>query len=56
MPDQRDLGSSDLRRVNGDVLAENTSMLQMCGELGFHAEDLRSYKRVVLDLENTAGQ
>ena len=41
-----------LRRVYGDVLAENTMMLQMCTELGFHAEDMGSYKRVVLDLDN----
>jgi RimJ/RimL family protein N-acetyltransferase len=42
-----------LRRVYGDVLAENTAMLQMSAELGFHAEDVGSgFKRVVLDLEN----
>jgi len=42
-----------LRRVYGDVLAENTTMLQMCAELGFHAEDVGSdIRRVVLDLEN----
>ena len=42
-----------LRRVYGDVLAENTTMLQMCAELGFHAEDIGSnIRRVVLDLEN----
>jgi hypothetical protein len=35
------------------VLAENTAMLQMSAELGFHAEDVGSgFKRVVLDLEN----
>ena len=45
-----------LRRVYGDVLAENTMMLQMCTELGFHAEDMGAYKRVVLDLENTGGR
>lgn len=40
-----------LRRVYGDVLAENTAMLQMCAELGFHADDLWSgVKRVVLEL------
>jgi acetyltransferase len=44
-----------LRRVYGDVLVENTSMLQMCAELGFHAEDMGSYRRVVLDLENIGG-
>ena len=41
-----------LRRVYGDVLAENASMLQMCAELGFHAEDIGSgMRRVVLGLE-----
>lgn len=42
-----------LRRVYGDVLVENTTMLQMCAELRFHAQDMGSdIKRVVLDLEN----
>ena len=42
-----------LRRVYGDVLVENTTMLQMCAELGFHATDMGStIRRVVLDLEN----
>jgi acetyltransferase len=45
-----------LRRVYGDVLLENTSMLQMCAELGFHAEDMGSYKRVVLNLEKIGGR
>jgi acetyltransferase len=46
-----------LRRVYGDVLAENTTMLQMCAELGFHAEDIGSdIRRVVLDLKNNAGR
>jgi len=41
-----------LRRVYGDVLVENTTMLQMCAELGFHALDVGSHtRRVVLDLE-----
>jgi acetyltransferase len=45
-----------LRRVYGDVLAENTTMLQMCAELGFHAQDIGSgTRRVVLDLENAGG-
>jgi acetyltransferase len=45
-----------LRRVYGDVLTENAAMLQMCAELGFHAEDIGSaMSRVVLDLENTGG-
>jgi acetyltransferase len=43
-----------LRRVYGDVLAENTAMLQMCAELGFREEDLGSgMRRVVLDLAHT---
>ena len=42
-----------LRRVFGDVLAENTSMLQMTEELGFHAEDIGSgIRRVVLNLHS----
>ena len=42
-----------LRRVYGDVLAENASMLQMTGELGFHAEDIGSgIRRVVLNLHS----
>ena len=45
-----------LRRVYGDVLVENTTMLQMCAELGFHAEDMGSgMRRVVLELENIGG-
>ncbi len=41
-----------LRRVYGDVLVENKTMLQMCAELGFHEEDMGSeMRRVVLDLE-----
>src|SRR5215468_2030693 len=40
-----------LRRVFGDVLAENASMLQMTEELGFHSEDIGSgIRRVVLNL------
>ena len=47
-----------LRRVYGDVLVENTTMLQMCAELGFHVvEDVGSdMRRVALDLENVGGQ
>ena len=42
-----------LRRIYGDVLAENTTMLQMCTELGFHAQDMGPHmKRVLLELEN----
>jgi acetyltransferase len=41
------------RRVYGDVLAGNTSMLQMTEELGFRAEDIGSgLKRVVLKLKS----
>ena len=44
-----------LRRVYGDVLVENATMLQMCGELGFREEDMGpDLRRGVLDLENTA--
>jgi acetyltransferase len=44
-----------LRRVYGDVLAENASMLQMTAELGFHAEDIGSgMRRVVLNLQRAA--
>jgi RimJ/RimL family protein N-acetyltransferase len=46
-----------LRRVYGDVLAENSSMLQMCAELGFHMEDIGSgLKRVVLNLHGGGEQ
>jgi acetyltransferase len=42
-----------LPRVYGQVLAENTTMLRMCAELGFHIEDdltSKGVKRVALDL------
>jgi acetyltransferase len=43
-----------LRRVYGDVLAENATMLQMSAELGFYAQDMGpDFKRVVLDLETS---
>ena len=43
-----------LRRVYGDVLAENAAMLQMCAELGFRTEDMGpQFRRGVLDLEKT---
>jgi acetyltransferase len=46
-----------LRRVYGDVLAENASMLQMAAELGFRAQDIGSgMRRVVLDLQHTGGE
>jgi acetyltransferase len=46
-----------LRHMYGDVLVENTTMLQMCAELGFHAVDVGSeMTRVVLDLQNIGGR
>jgi len=42
-----------LTRVHGQVLAENTTMLRMCAELGFHIEDdptQKGIKMVRLDL------
>lgn len=47
-----------LRRVYGDVLIENTAMLQMCAELGFRVvEDVGSdIRRVALDLKNVGGR
>ena len=42
-----------LRRVYGDVLNENTTMLQMCAELGFPAEDIGSgMQRMILNFES----
>ncbi len=40
--------------VQGEVLAENATMLLMCGELGFHIADdtgERGVKRVTLPLD-----
>jgi hypothetical protein len=42
-----------LKRVHGQVLAENTTMLRMCAELRFHIEDdpgAKGIKRVTLEL------
>ena len=42
-----------LKQVHGQVLVENTTMLRMCAELGFHIEDdpsAKGVKRVTLDL------
>jgi len=45
-----------LRRIYGDVLVENTTMLQMCAELGFREEDMGpEIRRVVLDLDQDRG-
>ena len=42
-----------LRRIYGDVLVENATMLQMCAELGFREHDIGSQlRRVVLDLKS----
>ena len=43
-----------LKTVHGQVLAENSTMLQMCAELGFHATDdpdERGVKLVTLPLD-----
>jgi acetyltransferase len=41
-----------MRRVYGDILAENHGMLQMCRELGFYPQDIGSgITRMVLDLK-----
>jgi acetyltransferase len=46
-----------LRRVYGDVLAENTTMLQMCAELGFYTQDMGpDVRRVVLELKDIGAQ
>jgi acetyltransferase len=42
-----------LRRIYGDVLAENGAMLQMCEELGFKGQDMGpDLRRVMLDLRS----
>ena len=44
-----------LKRVHGQVLAENTTMLKMCAELGFHIDDdptAKGIKVVTLALTN----
>ena len=44
-----------LKTVHGQVLAENATMLAMCGELGFHVHDdmlERGIKRVTLPLDD----
>jgi len=46
-----------LRRVYGDVLAENAAMLQMCAELGFHILEMGpEARRAVLDLDHGGGR
>jgi acetyltransferase len=44
----------ELKRVHGQVLSENTTMLRMCAELGFQIEDdssAKGVKRVTLELD-----
>ena len=48
-----------IKTVRGQVLAENSTMLQMCGELGFHATDdpdERGVKLVTLPLDEVAAE
>lgn len=48
-----------LKTVRGQVLAENSTMLQMCGELGFHATDdlgERGVKVVTLPLDEVKAE
>lgn len=48
-----------LKSVRGQVLAENSTMLQMCGELGFHANDdpdERGVKLVDLPLDEVPAE
>jgi acetyltransferase len=48
-----------LKSVRGQVLAENSTMLLMCEELGFHVGDdplERGVKQVVLPLEDLSAE
>jgi RimJ/RimL family protein N-acetyltransferase len=48
-----------IKTVRGQVLAENRTMLQMCGELGFHASDdpgEHGVKQVTLSLDEVAAE
>ena len=47
-----------LKTVQGQVLAENTTMLTMCAELGFHvsADEERGVKHVTLPLDEVAAE
>ena len=48
-----------LKAVRGQVLAENSTMLAMCGELGFHATDdpgERGVKQVTLSLDEVPAE
>jgi len=48
-----------LKTVRGQVLTENSTMLQMCGELGFHSADdplERGVKQVTLPLDEVPAE
>jgi RimJ/RimL family protein N-acetyltransferase len=47
-----------LKTVQGQVLADNTTMLKMCGELGFHIADdtERGVKHVTLPLDEVPAE
>ena len=48
-----------LKTVHGQVLAENSTMLQMCEELGFHIADdagERGVKRVILPMDEVPAE
>ena len=48
-----------LKRVHGQVLAENTTMLRMCAQLGFHVGDdphQKGIKVVTLELGDSVAQ
>ncbi len=47
-----------LKTVHGQVLAENRTMLIMCGELGFHSADdeERGVKHVTLPLDEVPAE
>ncbi|HVZ53375.1 MAG TPA: GNAT family N-acetyltransferase [Pseudolabrys sp.] len=48
-----------LKTVRGQVLAENRTMLQMCGELGFHISDdpdEREVRQVILPLDEVPAE
>jgi acetyltransferase len=48
-----------LERIHGQVLAENTTMLSMCRDLGFHVADdpsSRDIKVVTLELVDGAAE
>jgi acetyltransferase len=51
--------ANGLKFIRGQVLAENTTMLQMCGELGFHASNdphERGIKVVTLPLDEVPAE